>query len=594
MQIWSKVSRLRQINSLIWASTLLIATGAIASEPPNPSNVNLLEKIEEYNQQQHSLEQITSVSQLKDVEPTTWAYEALRSLVEKYGCIVGYPERTFRGDRALSRYEFAAGLNACLQQMERLIAQSEAVFREDIEKLKRLMQEFEAELSALGARVDNLEGRVAFLEEHQFSTTTKLTGEVVFAVAAATDNQAVWQNRVRLYLETSFNGEDKLYTDLAAGSSPRFQFVSNPEELPGIKSSVGILTFQDFDDNDVSLDFLSYYFPVGDRAEFFVTGFAGGTYDYLPTSAQNPLDDEGDGASGALSLFASQNSLYYIGGGAGAGFNFKLSDVIQLSASYLAGPSDAANPKVGVGLFNGDYAALGQITLTPIDNLTFALTYVNSYHQNGTALFNFGFATIEEEVFGVVGTSLANFPGGADARISANSFGIQANYRVTPELFISAWGGYTNANITNFNNNDGEIWNYAVALAFPDLFQEGNLGGLILGVEPYLGNPQQMGFSGTSNRVPLHVEALYRYQFHDNISITPGLIYLSSTNQEAGKDAFWECSQLLLPSKLLSINQFRVRKFIVSIHQIIMWRLILVRFERLEKIMDKSLISLCD
>ena len=57
---------------------------------------------------------VTSVSQLSDVRPTDWAFPALQSLVERYGCIAGYPDRTFRGNQATSRYEFAAGLNACL------------------------------------------------------------------------------------------------------------------------------------------------------------------------------------------------------------------------------------------------------------------------------------------------------------------------------------------------------------------------------------------------------------------------------------------------------------------------------------------------
>ncbi|MGK7956261.1 MAG: iron uptake porin, partial [Crocosphaera sp.] len=122
----------------------------------------LLQGIENYSQEGNlsSQDQVTSVSELRDVSPTDWAYEALRSLVERYGCIVGYPDRTFRGNRATSRWEFAAGLNACLNTMERLIQENVAVLREDIEKLKRLMQEFEAELAALGARIDNLEGRV--------------------------------------------------------------------------------------------------------------------------------------------------------------------------------------------------------------------------------------------------------------------------------------------------------------------------------------------------------------------------------------------------------------------------------------------------
>ena len=101
----------------------------------------------------------------------------------KYGCIVGYPNDTFRGKRAITRYEFAAGLNACLNQIERLLATTEAVLREDLFKLQRLMREL-AELAFIGARVDNLESRLAFLEDHQFSTTTKLSGEVIFPGAS--------------------------------------------------------------------------------------------------------------------------------------------------------------------------------------------------------------------------------------------------------------------------------------------------------------------------------------------------------------------------------------------------------------------------
>jgi len=68
-----------------------------------------------------ALEQVTSVSQLSDVRPTDWAFQALQSLVERYGCIAGYPDRTFRGNQALTRYEFAAGVNACLDRISELI-----------------------------------------------------------------------------------------------------------------------------------------------------------------------------------------------------------------------------------------------------------------------------------------------------------------------------------------------------------------------------------------------------------------------------------------------------------------------------------------
>ncbi|WP_240041656.1 iron uptake porin, partial [Okeania hirsuta] len=70
------------------------------------------------------LDQVTSVSQLSDIQPTDWAFQALQSLVERYGCIAGYPDGTYKGNRAMTRYEFAAGLNACLDRMTELIGQS--------------------------------------------------------------------------------------------------------------------------------------------------------------------------------------------------------------------------------------------------------------------------------------------------------------------------------------------------------------------------------------------------------------------------------------------------------------------------------------
>ncbi len=171
-------------NYMVTAPTIMALALVGSGVNINSASANdvdaTLQEIQHYNNQS-PMGQVTSVGQLRDVSPTDWAYEALRSLVERYGCIVGYPDRTYRGSRALSRYEFAAGLNACVQQIERLIAASEAVIREDIEILKRLMKEFENELALLGARVDNLEGRVAFLEDHQFSTTTKLKGEVIIS-----------------------------------------------------------------------------------------------------------------------------------------------------------------------------------------------------------------------------------------------------------------------------------------------------------------------------------------------------------------------------------------------------------------------------
>ncbi|MCX7595793.1 MAG: iron uptake porin, partial [Fischerella sp.] len=202
----------------------------LAQAQPQPQvEVNVLEQVNRYSNEgkaaNNTQSQVTSVSQFSDVQPTDWAFQALQSLVERYGCIAGYPNGTYRGNRPMTRYEFAAGLNACLDRVNELIATAtaELVTKEDLATLQRLQEEFSAELATLRGRVDTLEARTAELEANQFSTTTKLVGEAIFALTDSfgsdDDNNTVFQNRIRLDLQTSFTGKDVLHTRLATGNA---------------------------------------------------------------------------------------------------------------------------------------------------------------------------------------------------------------------------------------------------------------------------------------------------------------------------------------------------------------------------------------
>src|SRR5919202_1750690 len=185
-------------------------TVAQATPAAEGNTDEILNQINRYNREGNASQgQVTNVTQLRDVSPGDWAYEALRSLVERYGCIAGYPDGTYRGNRAMSRYEFAAGLNACLQQVERLIASNTADFatKQDLATLQRLIEEFRPELETLRTRVASLESRTAFLENHQFSTTTKLSGQAIIAAVGASggapdgkDANIILVDRVRLNL----------------------------------------------------------------------------------------------------------------------------------------------------------------------------------------------------------------------------------------------------------------------------------------------------------------------------------------------------------------------------------------------------------
>ena len=95
-----------KVTPVLIAVSLFAANGAHAqTQSTQKEGVdNTLEQINNYQRmgQDSSQSQVTNVNQLRDVSPTDWAYEALRSLVDRYGCISGFPNQTYRGNQALS------------------------------------------------------------------------------------------------------------------------------------------------------------------------------------------------------------------------------------------------------------------------------------------------------------------------------------------------------------------------------------------------------------------------------------------------------------------------------------------------------------
>ncbi|MEQ8467929.1 MAG: iron uptake porin [Coleofasciculus sp. E1-EBD-02] len=511
------------------------------------SNQEILQQIQRYgNEGSTSLDQVTSVGQLRDVSPGDWAYEALRSLVERYGCIAGYPDGTYRGNRALTRYEFAAGLNACLNQIERLIG-TDGFDETELETLRRLIQEFEAELATLGARVDNLEGRVAFLEDNQFSTTTKLRGEVIFGFAdtfgdtIATgddDTNTVFGDRVRLNFETSFTGRDRLRTRLEAINMAEFN-----SGVTG--TNMTRLGFDGADGNDVAIDELWYRFPLGDNLLVQIDA-ANGEFQDTILDVVNPFFDSS--GSGSISRFGRFNPIYRTGGGAGGTLTYSLGDALELSASYFADEGD--NPGEDSGLFNGTFAALGQITFKPTENITVAGTYVRSYYRG--ADFDEEGNVLEDgtvNVTGSTGSVFASQPFG-DIATSADSFGIQAN-ATFGKFSVGGWVGYQDAEAeaTFFEGTDADIWNWAVNLALLDLGGEGNKLGIVFGTPPKV-TDTDIVFLGEEfddddiddiedEDTSYHLEVFYRYQLTDNIAITPGAFVIFNPEHNDDNDDIW-------------------------------------------------------
>ena len=489
---------------------------ALTEEPADPTS-SVLEQINEYSNDadpDNPLGQVTNVSQLADVKPGDWAYEALRSLVERYGVIAGYPDGTFRGNRPITRYEFAAGLQRVLDQIDSLRSRGEdLVTNEDVAILQQLREGFVVELAIRRGDVDGLTARITELELTQFSTTTQLKGEVVFGLAGiaagdgangnSVDDVTILGHRTRLNLGTSFTGRDLLRTRLQA------------EGLGSLESRTltpeGELAFSGATDSDVKLDSLLYRFPVGSRTEVVVAANAGDADDFSNTI--NPYLD-GDGASGAISRFATRPSIYYLVKGAGLGVRHAFNDKLELSLGYLAG--DAGNSQAGAGLFDGAYGALAQLVFQPNERSQIGLTYVHAYNN-----------------YLQTGSNSANLLG---LPAVSNSYGVEASFEVSSRFVLGGWVGYTDAHVSG--QGDASIWNWAVTLAFPDLGKTGNLAGIVVGMEPKVtGSDSRLVNLGINDpNTSLHLEAFYQYQLTNNIAITPGVIWLTAPDHNSSND----------------------------------------------------------
>lgn len=518
--------------------------------------------------------QVTNVNALRDVQPDSWAYEALKSLVEKYGCIVGYPDRTFRGDRPLSRYEFAAGLNACLNTMERLLQENVAVLKEDIEKLQRLAQDFNAELAAMGTRIDNLETRIAYLEDHQFSTTTKLFGVTTMYFAGAAGDttaasyipsvngvnvvrpasnlkdQPVVQYSTLLSLNTSFTGTDNLSVDLWTSnvtpfSSPIVGFTENVTGTYQTRLSYDAPPYN----NSIGLADLIYKFQPIDNLSVFVDAIGGEVsgellYATQPFMVFAPY-------TAAISRFGRYDPIYYQTlARPGIAANYKFSDQVSLGAGYY-GDFDAGNPQTG--FFNGGNAAIAQLSLFPTDTLGMTLAYVRSYNPAGPGVAVSGQtgSLYADQPFG---TSFipANTLGPAQIEGTPTSIATSADHlswgfgwRPMPKLAFTGDVGFAFAHAEQDNpsygvyRGDGATlfeWNFSVVL--PDLFKEGNVGTVMVG-NPYRVVQQGSGDLKPESDTAWHIEAAYKHNINNNLSIQPGFLVVLNPENNNSNPAVW-------------------------------------------------------
>ena len=514
--------------------------------------------------------QVTNVQQFNDVKPTDWAYQALSNLIERYGCVAGYPNGTFKGGQAMTRFEAAALLNACLDRIT-----------ETTDEIQRLQQDFAKELTVLQGRVGSLEKKVGTLESTQFSTTTKLEGDTYWTIGAnsfggsggvnstTSSGNPAFNNQnygalsfnydLRLNLRTSFTGKDLLYTRLRAGNYAGSAFGGSPYSLgaldrafPGNDNS-GFATTN----NSFYLDRLYYRWPVSKTLTAAVGPFARNT-EFLGTAPFYYTDHQG------LDFFQLHGAPGTYNKATGGTVALIWKQAVKKDKPYFTVSTSLVSPGSYSGDAQGDSAANSNANaLTPnsggilnnksADSWLTQIGYVKKQWKS-TFAWRYGkcggpgnYQNRRGSQAAVTALTCSASNGGAYSSYS-NNFGLTLAWQpkksgtVVPSMSLGyGYSAYAQEGVQtnngssfvalgapNTGNGVGNIaatQSWTVALQWKDAFTKGNSAGMAVG-QPSFVTALRNGRTPQDGNYAW--EWWYKFKVSDQISLTPTIFYLSN------------------------------------------------------------------
>jgi predicted phage tail protein len=415
-----------------------------------------------------------------------------------------------------------------------------AVTQQDLDRLRGLVDSYRTELEGVDSRIN-----AAGSKDHKapaFSTTTKLVGEVIVGINGYTGvgttgqstNGATVTDRIRLNFDTSFTGKDRLRTRLQARTTSPF----NSTATGG--TNMTRLGFDGDEGNSANVSLLQYTGKLGDTQ--FIAETVGSEFNENMNTFNPLLASAG---TGSISRFGRYNPIYRLSGdGAALTLNQKFGDSIDVSVGYAIPTSNTAvtsatsglsstSPSVGVpgnnsGLFGANNAVIAQLAFRPIDGLTLGGTYAHSSHFDGNNIEGGTGSSANTNANG--SSNGANRPFGSNAA-TADHVSFAASYNLGGPV-VSGWYGTTNSTQNSNTANTATSNNYAVSLAFPDFGNKGNTLGLIYGQQPKLTATTVTGKVVDSD-TSLHLEALYKIQMSDSLSVTPGILLITNPNNNS-------------------------------------------------------------
>jgi len=367
-----------------------------------------------------------TTAQFSDVVPGDWAYTALQNLSESYGCVDNAYTQNLKSGQALTRYEAAALINACLES---------GIASADVSgDASRLSNEFGTEMAILKGRVDGLEYKVQELSAGQFSSSTKLSGGAVFTTGALDGvgkGKVTSEYNFTLDLNTSFNGNDGLYAQLLQGNQ-------------------GDLVMDSAEDTSGSFKVgsLFYTFPVGD---FQVTA--------------GPLLDADDVISATTSIYSDAFRLSAMPWGVDG-------DVTGAGAAIAWGNDSGFNASFATVSVAGDDASTGIWSKEAADHYVASIGYDSDNFGGGLIFTNDDNTTSEEDTsfgagiyfrpdgFPTISIAYDSLDPGAAGTKDSSSFMVGLDYEVGPGTASAA---YESKDTTGTTTSNYEVYyNYPV------------------------------------------------------------------------------------------------------------------------------------
>jgi len=465
-------------------------------------------------------------SPFPDLQPDDWAYQALRQLTDQHGCLAGMPVQAYAGNCAISRFEAAALLLACLQRME---ASSES--------LKPLITALEQELLVLQGRLDAQRTKVGVLEAMQFSPTTKLKGLVNFDLGVygyrgtakqgnsgpggveSLESALTFNYQVRLNFDSSFTGKDLLRIRLISGNYADSAF--NGSQYRATKL---VRTFQSQAGPEaVDIDRLYYVFPISSAWQATVGSRVRNTemLGIQPSVYQSGLGDFLYGTFGASGVYNKQT-------GGGVGITWR--QYRPLSRPYIAAAlntlvsnASEGDPSEG-GLFT-DRSAASLLAQFGVVGPGWGLVAGYRYGQCGTDI-----RVGTQYTYSASKTACDELRAGA----ATNNLAVNAYWQPRQRSWLpsisTGWGltAFNQGYISAIQTRQAQSW--MVGLQWKEVLAKGNRAGLAVGAVPFT----TVRFDGQAPRDGNTTrEGWYDIRLSDAISLTPALFY---QNRPAGQN----------------------------------------------------------